>query len=85
MSFNRSHRPQLSVQSVDLDVEGGRVEDDYDEGWPTSSTLRWSARGPTAHMPTYGLAQSAKIHLKWARAGWADANRWPEALRHILR
>ncbi|EPQ32062.1 uncharacterized protein PFL1_00260 [Pseudozyma flocculosa PF-1] len=84
----RKHRP-LSVASVDLDIEGGgRIDEHYDTGlpWPLASSaqpLSWSAKGPAAQIPRLGLAHSAKAHLTWARAGWSDANRWPEAIRLI--
>lgn len=80
------HRQNLSLAaSVDLDVEGGgRLDEDYDGGWSTSS-LAWSAKGPAAYTSTMGVVQSAKCHLAWARTGLADANRWPEAARVVAR
>lgn len=86
------HRPNaLSVSDVDLDIEGasgGRVDELYDAGlpWPLGSSSRptsWSAKGPAEHIPRSSLIQSLRRLLVWARAGWWDANRWPEALRLI--
>lgn len=86
------HRPNaLSVSDVDLDIEGasgGRVDELYDAGlaWPLGTSARptsWSAKGPAEHIPRLSLIQSLQRHLHWARAGWSDANRWPEALRLI--
>lgn len=79
--YGSRHRPALSLAaSVDLDVEGGgRLDEDYDGGWSSSSSLAWSAKGPAAYTSTMGILQSAKCHLAWAKAGWSDANRWVEA------
>ncbi|KAN0066511.1 hypothetical protein ACQY0O_000605 [Thecaphora frezii] len=85
---SRKHHT-LSVSSVDLDIEGGgRIDDQYDTGlpWPlarNNQPLSWSAKGPAAQIPRLGFAQSAKAHLRWARAGWSDGNRWPEAIKLI--
>jgi etoposide-induced 2.4 mRNA len=77
------HGPNESMAaSIDLDVEGGgRLDDDYDAGWSSSSGLAWSAKGPAAYASSMSVLQSAKCHLTWARAGWSDANRWLEAVR----
>lgn len=79
----RGHRSNLSLAtSVDLDVEGGgRLDEDYDGGWPSSSQHAWSAKGPAASIPSMGLVASARCHLAWARCGISDANRWQEAAR----
>lgn len=83
------HHGATGVSSVDLDIEGGgRIDESYDTGlpWPlgTSSTgTPWSAKGPAAQIPRLSVAQSAKCHISWLRAGWHDANRWPAALRLI--
>ena len=86
------HRPNgLSVSDVDLDIEGAsgaRVDELYDAGlpWPLDTSARprsWSAKGPAEHIPRLSLLKSLRCHLNWARAGWWDANRWPEALRLI--
>ncbi|MCO5565236.1 hypothetical protein L7F22_018909 [Adiantum nelumboides] len=79
--YSSRHRPALSLAaSVDLDVEGGgRLDEDYDGGWSSSSSLAWSAKGPAAYTSSMSILQSAKLHLQWAKAGWFDANRWIEA------
>lgn len=79
----RGHRSNFSLAtSVDLDVEGGgRLDEDYDGGWPSSSQLAWSAKGPAASVPSMGILRSARCHLAWARCGFSDANRWKEAAR----
>lgn len=81
------HRADYSLAtSVDLDVEGGgRLDDDYDAGWSTSSSLSWSAKGPAAFASSMGIQKSAKCHLTWAKAGWSDANRWLDALKLAQR
>ncbi|SAM72948.1 uncharacterized protein UBRO_00094 [Ustilago bromivora] len=86
------HRPNgLSVSDVDLDIEGasgGRVDELYDAGlpWPLGTSGRptsWSAKGPAEHIPRVSLVSSLQCHLRWARAGWWNANRWPEAFKLI--
>ncbi|SNX81356.1 uncharacterized protein MEPE_00061 [Melanopsichium pennsylvanicum] len=86
------HRPGgLSVSDVDIDIEGasgGRVDELYDAGlpWPLDTNARpasWSAKGPAEHIPRLSLLKSLRSHLKWAHAGWWDANRWSEALKLI--
>ena len=77
------------MASVDLDIEGGgRIDEKYDTGlpWPFGSSSRplsWSAKGPADQIPRLSFLQSAKAHLTWAKAGWWDGNRWPEAIRLI--
>lgn len=86
------HRPNgLSVSDVDLDIEGaggGRIDEAYDTGlpWPLGSSARptsWSAKGPADYVPRLPLLKSLHCHLNWAKAGWGDANRWPEAFKLI--
>lgn len=86
------HRPNaMSVSDVDLDVEGaggGRIDEVYDTGlpWPLGTSARptsWSAKGPAERIPRMPLIQSLRCHLNWARAGWWDGNRWPEAFKLI--
>lgn len=79
--YSSRHKPALSLAaSVDLDVEGGgRLDEDYDGGWSSSSSLAWSAKGPAAYTSSLSVLESAKLHLQWAKAGWLDANRWIEA------
>lgn len=86
------HRPNgLSVSDADLDIEGaggGRIDELYDVGlpWPLGSSARstsWSAKGPAEFVPRLSLVSSLQQHLTWSRAGWRDANRWPEALKLI--
>ena len=86
------HRPNgLSVSDADLDIEGaggGRIDELYDAGlpWPLGSSARstsWSAKGPAEFVPRLSLVSSLQQHLTWSRAGWRDANRWPEALKLI--
>ncbi|SPO20563.1 uncharacterized protein UTRI_00039 [Ustilago trichophora] len=86
------HRPNaMSVSDVDLDIEGasgGRVDELYDAGlpWPLGTSAlptSWSAKGPVEHIPRLSFLKSLRCYLNWARAGWWDANRWPEALKLI--
>ena len=74
------------LQSVDLNTEanlGSQLDEDYDAGWPSSSTGLWSAKGPTVYAPRMGLVRSAKLHAQWALGGWSDANQWKRAMKLV--
>lgn len=74
------------LQSVDLNTDanlGSQLDEDYDAGWPSSSTGLWSAKGPTVYAPRMSLARSAKLHAQWALGGWSDANQWKRAMKLV--
>ncbi|WFC95706.1 hypothetical protein MBRA1_002359 [Malassezia brasiliensis] len=74
------------LQSVDLNTDaslGSQLDEDYDAGWPSSSSGLWSAKGPTVYAPRMGLARSAKLHVQWALGGWSDANQWKRAMKLV--